>query len=171
MPLENFRGITPKIDDTCFVAASATLIGDVVLEKDASVWYGCVLRGDINAIRLGEESNLQDNSVVHVDDELPTTIGRQVTVGHNCVIHGCTIGDRCLIGMGAVILNRAVIGEGSIIAAGTVVAEGKVIPPGSLVMGVPGRIVREVSRSQLAATLENSAVYVALAREYREGGR
>ena len=139
-----------------FIAPNATVVGDVTVEKDASIWYGAVLRGDQGAITIGEGSNIQDNCVVHEH----TTVGKDCTVGHGAILHGCTIGDNCLIGMGATILDGAVIGEGSIIGAGALVGEGKVIPPRSLVVGVPGKVIREVSAEQFEGILKNAALYV-----------
>src|ERR687894_608212 len=119
-------------------------MGDVTIGEDASVWYHAVLRGDMAPIVIGAQSNIQDGTVVHVDEGVPCTIGRRVGVGHRVILHGCTVGDDCLIGMGSVLLNRVTIGSGSVVAAGAVVPEGMQVPPGSLVMGVPGRIVRSV---------------------------
>src|ERR671914_1987728 len=119
-------------------------MGDVTLGEDASIWYGAVLRGDMAPIVIGAQSNIQDGTIVHVDEGVPCTVGRRVGVGHRVILHGCTIEDDCLIGMGSIILNGARIGRGSVIAAGAVVPEGMQVPPGSLVMGVPGRIVRPV---------------------------
>src|ERR671914_568942 len=119
-------------------------MGDVTLGEDASVWYHAVLRGDMAPIVVGAQSNIQDGTVVHVDEGVPCTIGRRVGVGHRVILHGCTVGDDCLIGMGSVLLNRVTIGAGSVVAAGAVVPEGMQVPPGTLVMGVPGRIVRPV---------------------------
>lgn len=156
----------PVVDAAGFVAPNATLIGDVELGAESSVWYTAVLRGDLNAIRLGARSNLQDGVVVHVDPLFPTTIGSGVSVGHRAVVHGCTIEDDCLIGMGAVVLNGAVVGAGSLVAAGAVIAEGAVIPPRSLVAGVPGKVKRELTDADVAKIRANAGVYVELAREH-----
>lgn len=139
-----YAGHAPIIPDTAFVAPSADIIGNVVVGDQASVWFQCVLRGDIEPIRIGACSNIQDGSVVHTIEGAPAVVGDWVTVGHRAVIHGCTIESHCLIGMGAVILNQVRLGEGSIIAAGAVVPEGTVIPPGSLYMGVPARFRRKL---------------------------
>lgn len=144
-------------------------MGDVALGADASVWYQCVLRGDLGPITVGECSNIQDLTMVHVDEGVPCAIGARVGVGHRCILHGCTIEDDCLIGMGSVLLNNVRVGTGSVIAAGAVVTEGMDIPPGSLVMGVPGRIrgpVDDALRARIRATVEH---YVALGRLHREG--
>ncbi len=158
-----------KLHPTAWVAPSADVMGDVTLGEDASVWYQCVLRGDIAPIVLGSRSNLQDLTMVHVDEGVPCTIGADVGVGHRCILHGCTIEDGCLIGMGAVLLNNVHVGAGSVIGAGAVVTEGMRIPPGSLVLGVPAKVVRPVDaelRSRIRLTSEH---YVALARRHRAG--
>lgn len=161
--------VRPRIDPSAFVAPSADVVGDVTLGRETSVWYGCVLRGDIAPIRVGEQTNIQDLTVVHVDVDSPTVIGSRVGIGHRAIIHGCTIEDGCLIGMGAIILSGARIGEGSLVAAGAVVTEGAEVPPGSLVIGVPGRVVRQVDeplRGRMARTVED---YRALKEGHREG--
>jgi carbonic anhydrase/acetyltransferase-like protein (isoleucine patch superfamily) len=152
-------GKAPRLDSTSFVASGARIIGDVTLAEGASVWYNAVLRADSAAIFVGAGSNLQDNVSVHVDAGYPVVIGDDVSVGHNAVVHGCTIGDRCLVGMGAVVLSGAVIGEGSLIAAGAVVLEGSEIPPGSLVAGVPGKVRRELSDDEQRAIVRNAELY------------
>lgn len=140
-----YRGIFPRIPSSAFVEASAQIIGDVVLGERASVWFNTVVRGDVNYIRIGEETNVQDGSVVHVTrDKYPTIIGNRVSIGHNATVHGCVIEDHCLIGMGAVILDQVVVGEGSIVAAGAVVTSGMKIPPRSLVAGVPALIKKQL---------------------------
>ena len=137
-------GDRPVIEESCFVAENASLIGKVFLEREASVWFSAVLRGDNEPIRLGEQSNVQDGAVMHTDPGLPLTVGRRVTIGHQAMLHSCTIGDECLIGMQAMILNEAVIGRGSLVAAGSLVTGGKVFPEGSLIMGRPAKVVGEV---------------------------
>lgn len=139
-----FEGNEPLLDKKAFVAEGAKIIGRVLLKEFSSVWFNSVIRGDINRIEIGRYSNVQDNSVLHVADDGPVIIGDYVTVGHNAVIHAATIEDHCLIGMGAIILNNAVIGRGSIIAAGAVVQRGQVIPPHSLVVGVPGKVIKQI---------------------------
>ncbi len=152
-----------------FVAENATVIGDVTLADDVSVWFGAVVRGDRDAITVGPGSNIQDNAVVHTTPGFPVTIGTGVSVGHGAILHGCTIHDRVLVGMGAVVLNGAVVGEGSIIGAGAVVTEGREIPPNSLVLGVPGKVVRETTPEQQESILHNAREYVNLAGRYRHG--
>jgi len=152
-------GRTPDIDPTAFVAAGARIIGAVTLAEGASVWYNAVLRGDSDSISVGEGSNLQDNVTVHVDAGHPVQIGRDVSVGHNAVVHGCTIGDGSLIGMGSVVLSGAVIGEGCLVAGGAVVLEGSVIPSGSLVAGVPAKVRRELTDDERAGIQRNAGTY------------
>jgi gamma-carbonic anhydrase len=147
--LRPFRSVFPTVDPSAFVDASAQVIGDVHIGPESSVWMNVVIRGDVNDIRIGARSNVQDLTLVHVMRETnPTVIGDNVTIGHSAVIHGCTIEDRCLIGMGAVLLNGCRIGTGSIVAAGAVVPEGLQIPPGSMVMGVPARVKRPLTREE-----------------------
>ncbi|MBF4692897.1 gamma carbonic anhydrase family protein [Fusibacter ferrireducens] len=141
-----FKNQFPECHEKSYVAEGAKVIGQVNLGLFSSIWFNTVVRGDINTVKIGKYSNIQDNSVVHVGDHNPTLIGDYVTVGHNAVIHGCTIEDHCLVGMSATILNGAVIGEGSIIAAGALVKENTIIPPFSLVVGVPGKIVKSLPK-------------------------
>ena len=152
-------GRTPSLDPTSFIAAGARVVGGVVLSAGASVWYNAVLRADGDTITVGAGSNLQDNVSVHVDPGHPVVIGRDVSVGHNAVVHGCTIGDGSLIGMGAVVLSGAVMGDGCLIAGGAVVLEGAVIPPGSLVAGVPAKVRRDLTDDERAGILRNARVY------------
>ena len=155
--------------NAAFIADNAKIVGKVNLGMDTGIWYGAVLRADRNTITIGEGSNIQDNCVVHVSKDSPVDIGKYVTVGHGAIIHGCTIKDRVLVGMGAIVLNGAVIGEDTIIAAGAVITENKIIPPGSLVMGVPGKVVREISEEQKESIVKNAKVYVDLAKEHADG--
>ncbi|HNP15389.1 MAG TPA: gamma carbonic anhydrase family protein [Terrimesophilobacter sp.] len=161
-----FGGHSPVVDETAFVAPNATLVGRVSLGPESSVFYGAVLRGDTDQITLGARSNLQDNVVVHCDVGIPTTIGSGVSVGHGAVVHGCTIEDDCLIGMGATVMNGAVIGAGSLVAGGAVVLEGTVIPHRSLVAGVPAKVRREISDEELDAIKANARHYVELSRAH-----
>jgi len=155
---------------TAFVAPGAVVVGEVTLGARSSVWFGAILRGDMDAIVLGDDSNIQDNSVVHVDTEVPVTIGKRVVIGHRAVIHGATVEDDCLIGMGSILLNGCVIGAGSLVAAGALVSEGKAIPPGSLVVGVPGKVVGQVTPEMKLSIARGAEHYVALAQTYRERG-
>ena len=144
-------------------------MGDVTLGPGASVWYGTVLRGDMDRIEVGANTNLQDGTIVHVDAGRPALIGARVGVGHRAILHGCTVEDECLIGMGSVLLNGVVVGTGSVVAAGAVLREGMVVPPGSVVMGVPGRVVRPVDETLRARITETWEHYVAEARRHRAG--
>jgi carbonic anhydrase/acetyltransferase-like protein (isoleucine patch superfamily) len=157
------------IHSSAFIAPTAVVLGDVTIEADASVWYHAVIRGDMAPIQIGSETNIQDGSVVHVDSGVPCSVGRRVGVGHRVVLHGCTIEDECLIGMGSVILNHVRVGTGSVIAAGAVIPEGVNIPPGSLVMGVPGRVVRPVDEALRQRVRSTWGHYVELARAHRAG--
>ena len=159
-------GRTPALDSSAFVAAGARVIGGVTLGPGASVWYNAVLRADGDTITVGAGSNLQDNVSVHVDAGRPVVIGENVSVGHNAVVHGCTIGDGSLIGMGAVVLNGARIGAGCLIAGGAVVLEGAEIPDGSLVAGVPGKVRRELTDEERAGLLRNAEHYLAHIQEH-----
>lgn len=152
-------GSTPDLHPSAFVASGARVIGAVSLAEGSSVWYNAVLRADGDSITIGAGSNLQDNVAVHVDRGSPVVIGDDVSVGHNAVVHGCTIGDGSLIGMGAVVLNGAVIGAGCLVAAGAVVLEGTVVPAGSLVAGVPAKVRRELTAEERAGILRNAEAY------------
>ncbi len=162
MAVYEIDGVKPELPESgnYWIAGSAEVMGRVILKENASVWYGCVLRGDNDPIIVGENSNVQDLSVLHTDVGLPLTIGANVTVGHRVILHACTIGDDTLIGMGSTILNRAVIGKNCIIGANTLIAEGKEIPDNSLVMGSPGRVVKEVSPAQIQLIRMSAAHYV-----------
>lgn len=160
--------LRPRIADDAFVAAGATVIGDVTLAARSSVWYGAVLRGDAAAISIGERSNVQDGSVVHADPGFPAVVGARVTVGHGVVVHGCRIDDDVLVGMGAVIMNGAHVGRGSLIAAGAVVTQGRQIPEGSLVAGVPAKVVREVGDAERELIATGFRHYVERAELHRD---
>jgi len=168
MTILSFDGSTPTVSESAWVAPNATVIGRVRLGESSSVFYGAVLRADVDTIKIGAGSNLQDNVVVHCDSGIPTTVGAGVSVGHSAVLHGCTVEDDCLIGMSATVLNGAVIGAGSLVAAGAVVLEGAVIPPGSLVAGVPAKVRRELTEDELAKVKHNAAHYVDLSRAHRD---
>lgn len=154
----------PDVDDTAFVAPTAQLIGQVSVGEGASVWYGAVLRGDNEPIVIGPRSNVQDNCVFHVDAGIPVTLGEGVSVGHGAIVHGATVGDHVLVGMGAIVLNGAVIGDEVLIAAGALVPEGAQIPPRSLVAGVPGKVRRELSDAEIEKLHNNARIY----EEHRE---
>lgn len=169
MSIYEFKGMIPEIDPTVYLAPSAQVIGAVRIAKNASVWFNCVLRGDVDAISIGEETNIQDLTMCHVDSGAPLKIGSRVTIGHQCVVHGCTIENNCLIGMGAVIMSGSVIGQGSIVAAGALILENTVIPPLSLVTGIPAKIKRRFKDLQEMAVILNDTVdsYLEKALEYR----
>jgi carbonic anhydrase/acetyltransferase-like protein (isoleucine patch superfamily) len=158
----------PVLDSAVWVAPGARVVGNVTLGVDSSLWYGAVLRAESEPIRIGQRTNLQDNVVVHTDPGSPATIGDDVSVGHAAVLHGCTIGDGCLIGMAAVVMNGAVIGAGSLVAAGAVVSERMQVPPGSLVVGVPGVVRRPLRDNEIEHVRGNAATYVALARQHQD---
>lgn len=160
------NGNAPAAAGAAFVAENATLAGDVRLEAGASVWYGAVLRADTGRIVVGAGSNVQDNAVLHTGPGLDIVLGRGVSVGHGAILHGCTVGDGCMVGMHATVLNGAVLGPGCLVAAGALVPEGAQIPAGSLVMGVPGKVVRPVRAGQAAAIAANEEEYQELARQH-----
>jgi carbonic anhydrase/acetyltransferase-like protein (isoleucine patch superfamily) len=162
-------GIAPTIAPSAWVADSADLIGRVVVEADASIWFGAVLRGDNEVIRVGAGTNVQENAVLHTDMGYPLTIGANCTIGHKAMLHGCTVGDGSLIGMGATVLNGAKIGQGCLIGACALVTEGKEIPDGSLVMGAPGKVVRQLDETAKAKLLASAASYQANAVRFRNG--
>ena len=168
MAIYKVDGRVPQVGAAAFVADNATLAGDVTLAEESSVWYGAVLRADTGRIAIGENSNVQDNAVLHTGPGLDVTVGRGTSVGHGAVVHGCTVGDGCLIGMHATILNGAVIGDGCLIAAGALVPENMQVPAGSLVIGVPGKVVRPVSAAQADAIKANEEEYLELARTHAE---
>ena len=159
----------PRTDDTpLFVASNATMVGDVTLAQGVSIWFGAVLRADKDRIIVGEGSNIQDNAVVHTSRNHPVVIGKEVSVGHGAILHGCEIHDHVLIGMGAISMNGAVIGERCILGAGTVITEGTLIPADSVVLGVPGKVVKQTSEMQHQYIIENARSYIELAKRYRD---
>jgi carbonic anhydrase/acetyltransferase-like protein (isoleucine patch superfamily) len=168
MTLYRYRDHQPELHEDTFVAPSAVLIGQVHLSKGANVWYGAVLRGDNEPILIGESSNIQENSVLHTDMGCPLNVGSHVTVGHSVTLHGCTIGNNSLIGMGATILNRAVIGHNSIVGAGALVTEGKTFPDGSLIIGSPAKLARALTSEEIAQLPHNAVHYVERGREYKQ---
>lgn len=159
-------GATPSVAEDAWMAPTAVAVGAVVVSSKASLWFGAVARGDGDKIRIGARSNVQDNAVLHADPGFPCTLGEDVTVGHAAVVHGCTIEDRVLVGMGATVMNGARVGSDSILAAGTLVSEGTQIPPRSLVVGVPGKVRRELTDTELEKIARNAAVYVEKAEHY-----
>nr|WP_319396366.1 gamma carbonic anhydrase family protein [uncultured Desulfobacter sp.] len=172
MALYSYKNIAPKVHESVYIAPDAKIIGDVYIGRDSSVWFNSVIRGDVAHIRIGERTNIQDLCMGHVARQTPLIIGNGVTIGHNCCVHGTTIEDGCLIGMGAVLLNKSVIGRGSVIAAGTVVLEKTIIPPYSLVTGSPGKVKKVYeNQAEIDQRLKNASEnYVLHARDYAAGG-
>ncbi len=165
--LRSYKGITPTVPPSCYVDASAQVIGDVVLAENTSIWMNAVVRGDVNSIRIGANSNIQDCSVLHgMLNQWPVIVGDWVTVGHSVTLHGCVVEDRCLIGMGVVILNGARIGAGSIIAAGTLIPEGTVVEPRSLWMGVPGKLRKQLNDDDQETILRYGRNYLGYKEQY-----
>ncbi|MDW4496527.1 gamma carbonic anhydrase family protein [Sulfitobacter sp. D35] len=171
MTLYALDDVTPKVHDDCWVAPDANVIGRVVLEAGASVWFGATLRGDNEEIRVGPGSNVQENCVFHTDMGYPLSIGADCTIGHKAMLHGCTIGDNSLIGMGATVLNGAKIGRNCLIGAGALITENKVIPDDSLVVGAPGKVVREIDADTIAGLTASAEAYQAKMRVFRDGLR
>jgi carbonic anhydrase/acetyltransferase-like protein (isoleucine patch superfamily) len=168
--LERFLLKRPTLGQDVFIAAGAVVIGDVTLGDHSSVWFNAVLRGDINRIVVGHHTNVQDNAVLHLADDFPCLVGNHVTIGHGAIVHACTVGDECLVGMGAVILDGAEIGEQSLIGAKALVTQGMKVPPGSLVLGAPGKVVRQLSAEERAGLRTWATKYVENAAFYREHG-
>lgn len=170
--IRTFQGIRPTIPESCFVDDTGIVIGDVVMGEQCSVWFHAVIRGDVHYIRIGHRTNVQDLCMLHVThDTHPLIIGSDVTIGHHVVLHGCTIQDRVLIGMGAIIMDGAVIGEDSVVGAGALVTEGTVVPPKSLMLGAPAKIRRSVTERELLWIRESSANYVKYANQYMDDSR
>lgn len=166
MPIYTFENYHPQISPSAYIAPTATLIGNVTIGENSSIWFNCVLRGDCDAIVIGDNTNIQDMTVCHEDYDRPLHIGNGVTIGHQCVIHGCDIEDDCLIGMGAVVMNGARVGRGSIVAAGSVVLENSEIPPYSLVTGVPGKVKRQMEEDVVELIKLPADNYVQRALDY-----
>ena len=158
--LIQYEGITPNIHPSVFVAPGAMIIGDVTIGEESSIWFNSVLRGDLEPIRIGCRTNVQDGSVLHTDKEFPCLIGDDITIGHGAILHGCTIGNEALIGMGAILLTGSVIGERAIVAAGALIREGQEIPPGSLAVGVPAKVLREVTEAECERARRGKDDYV-----------
>ena len=171
MAIYELDGVSPRIAPTAWVADSATVIGDVVLEDGASVWFGAVIRGDKATITVGRGSNVQENSVLHTDEGIPLNVGENVTIGHQVMLHGCTVGAGSLIGIGAVVLNHAHIGERCLVGAGALVTEGKVFEAGSMIVGAPARALRELKPEQLEGIARSAPGYVQNARRFAAGLR
>lgn len=165
--VRTFQGISPTIPTSCFIEETGVVIGDVVLGEHCSVWFHAVIRGDVHYIRIGERTNVQDLCMLHVThDTHSLIIGNDVTIGHNVVLHGCTIKDRVLVGMGTIIMDGAVIGEDSVVGAGALITEGTIVPPKSLIVGSPAKVKRPVTEKELAWIKESAENYVTYARQY-----
>ena len=166
--IRTFNAVTPTVAASAYIDVSAQVIGDVHIGEESSVWMNAVIRGDVNFIRIGSRTNIQDGTIVHVmrDPSHPTVLGDDITVGHGAVVHGCTIGNGCLIGMGAILLNGVRVGEGSIVAAGTLLPEGAVVPPRSLVMGSPGKVRRAITDDEYAFIVQSAQNYVTYRLDY-----
>jgi carbonic anhydrase/acetyltransferase-like protein (isoleucine patch superfamily) len=172
VPIYALAGVRPVLGRDVFLADNATVVGDVRIGDESSLWFGAVVRGDYFPIAIGARTNVQDNAVVHITaGSAPTSIGDDVTIGHGAIVHGCTLGDECLVGMGSIVLDGAVVGDGSFIAAGSLVTPGTVIPPRSFVMGRPARVTRPASDEDVARIRESAAHYVRYARDYRASAR
>ena len=166
--IKPFQGKSPVIPTSCYISESVDIIGNVILGEETNIWFGSVVRGDMNFIQIGARTNIQDNCTVHVTTgTAPTIIGSSVTVGHNVIIHGCTIEDNCLIGMGAIIMDNAVVGEESLIGAGAVVTPNLIIPSRSLVVGLPAKVIRKVTEKEYDEILERAQHYIDFAVEYK----
>ncbi|ADY73547.1 hypothetical protein Dester_0907 [Desulfurobacterium thermolithotrophum DSM 11699] len=165
--IKPFKDLKPKIGERVFIAENAVVIGDVEIGNDSSIWFGVILRGDVNYIKIGKCTSIQDGSVVHVTNKThPTIVGNYVTVGHSVKLHGCTIKDNCLVGIGAIILDGAIINENSIVAAGTLVPPNKEFPPGSLIMGFPAKVVRSLTEEEIKDLKRHAERYVSYKDEY-----
>jgi carbonic anhydrase/acetyltransferase-like protein (isoleucine patch superfamily) len=163
-----FKEFEPSVHESAFVAPTAVLVGQVKVAQSASIWFNCVVRADINSITIGANSNIQDGCMLHVTNKHPLVVGDRVTAGHGAILHGCKVEDDCLIAMGAIVLDGAVIGSGSIVAAGAVVAPGSEIPPGSLVMGIPGKVIRQVTEGDRAKIERGWKNYVGYSQTYKQ---
>lgn len=161
------RDSAPNIHRDAYVASNATVIGDVTIHEKASIWYNVVLRGDYNSIEVGQYTNIQDNSVLHISHQYPTILGKYITVGHNAIVHACTIGDNCLIGMGSIILDGAKIGENTIIGAGAMVTAEKEIPSGVLVLGSPGKVIRNLTEEEIQGIRDSALKYADYGRDHK----
>jgi carbonic anhydrase/acetyltransferase-like protein (isoleucine patch superfamily) len=161
-----YRNYNPQIANNAFIAENSTIIGRCTIEENSSVWFNATIRADVNEIMIGKNVNIQDGSVIHCDHENPVSIADNVTIGHNAIIHGCSIGSNCIIGMGATILDGAIINENCIIGANSLITTGKQIPKGSLVMGSPGKVVRALSIAEIESIKKSVEGYVALSKEY-----
>ncbi|MGB4369048.1 MAG: gamma carbonic anhydrase family protein [Caldicoprobacterales bacterium] len=168
--IKEYNGHKPHIHNSCFIAENTTIIGQVTIKRNASIWYGTVIRGDDNYISIGENTNVQDNCTIHIAEDYPTIIGDNVTIGHGAIVHGCKVGNNVLIGMGAIILDGAEIEDNVLIAAGSLVSPGKKMPSNTLVMGSPAKVVRELTKEEIVNIKNSADYYVKLAEEYKKIG-
>lgn len=164
--IKEFKGINPIIHNTCYISESVDIIGNVVIKENANIWFGTRIRGDMNSITIGENTNIQENSVIHVDSHCGTYIGNNVTIGHGAIIHGCTINDNVLVGMGSIILNEAIIGKNTIIGAGSLIPQGKEIPEGVLCLGSPAKVIRKLTEEEINKIQESADNYVSISKNY-----
>ena len=164
--IKEFNNKKPMIDKSCYISDSVDIIGDVVIEKNVNIWFGTRIRGDMNKIYIGENSNIQENSVVHVDSHCETNIGKNVTIGHGAIIHGCIISENVLVGMGSIILNGAKIGKNTIIGAGSLVPQGKEYEEGVLILGSPAKVIRKLTEDEIKGIERSANNYVELSKKY-----
>ena len=168
MMVMEFEGVTPKIDENTYISESVDIIGKVEILENANIWFGTRLRGDMNNIVIGRNTNIQENSVVHVDSKSPCIIGNNVTIGHGAIIHGCNIADNVLVGMGSIILNNAKIGNNTIIGAGSLITQGKEFPEGVLILGNPAKVIRELTKVEVESIKKSADNYVSLSKKYKK---
>ncbi|MBI1360901.1 MAG: gamma carbonic anhydrase family protein [Alphaproteobacteria bacterium] len=171
MAIYELDGVKPETEGDHWIAETAVVLGRVILKRNASIWFGAILRGDNDPITIGENSNIQDGTIIHTDVGIPTTVGRNCTIGHRVMLHGCTVGDNSLIGIGAILLNGSTIGKNCLIGAGALIPEGKTIPDNSLVMGAPGKVVREVTTEHAQMLTASALHYVENWKRYAKGFR
>ena len=164
----DFEGVTPRINKNTYISESVDIIGKVNVEENVNIWFGTRLRGDMNNIIIGENTNIQENSVVHVDINSPCIIGKNVTIGHGTIIHGCSISDNLLVGMGSIILNNAKIGKNTIIGAGSLVTQGKEFPEGVLILGNPAKVIRQLTEAEIESIQRSADNYVSLSKKYKK---
>lgn len=164
----DFDGVTPIICESAYISESVDIIGNVQIEENVNIWFGSRIRGDINKVIIGENSNIQENSVLHIDSKSPCIIGKNVTIGHGSIIHGCNISDNVLVGMGSIILNDAKIGKNTIIGAGSLITQGKVFPDGVLILGNPAKVVRELTEAEIESIQLSADNYVSLSKKYKK---
>ena len=164
----DFEGVTPRINKNTYISESVDIIGKVNVEENVNIWFGTRLRGDMNNIIIGENTNIQENSVVHVDINSPCIIGKNVTIGHGAIIHGCSISDNVLVGMGSIILNNAQIGNNTIIGAGSLVTQGKEFPEGVLILGNPAKVIRQLTEAEIESIQRSADNYVSLSKKYKK---